>query len=73
MRVTLTESGITIVNDGAGEGPPPELRGLATLGERVADGGGELRVEQQDGRFLTAAAFPRGRSETAPRSGKGRR
>ncbi|MFB9679237.1 histidine kinase [Streptosporangium vulgare] len=65
VRITLSESGITIVNDGAREAPPPELRGLATLRERVAGNGGELTVEQEDGRFLTAAAFPHGRSDTA--------
>ncbi|GAA3013979.1 sensor histidine kinase [Streptosporangium longisporum] len=65
VRITLTGTGITIVNDGAREAPPPELRGLATLGERVAGNGGELTVEQKDGRFLTAAAFPHGRSGAA--------
>lgn len=59
VRITLTESGIAIVNDGAQEGGPPELNGLATLRQRLAEGGGELKVEQQDGRFLTAATFPR--------------
>ncbi|MEA5364438.1 histidine kinase [Amycolatopsis sp., V23-08] len=59
VRITLTESGIAIVNDGAQEDGPPELNGLATLRQRLAEGGGELKVEQQDGRFLTAAAFPR--------------
>ncbi|GAA4210738.1 hypothetical protein GCM10022252_78970 [Streptosporangium oxazolinicum] len=70
VRITLSESGITIVNDGAQEAPLPELRGLATLRERVAGNGGELTVEQKDGRFLTAAAFPHGRSDTVLRSGK---
>ncbi|TDD53283.1 sensor histidine kinase [Nonomuraea terrae] len=65
VRITLSESGIAIVNDGAQEAPLPELRGLATLRERVAGNGGELTVEQKDGRFLTAAAFPDGRSDTA--------
>ncbi|MFF3444994.1 sensor histidine kinase [Streptosporangium sp. NPDC002721] len=65
VRITLSESGIAIVNDGAREDPPPELRGLATLKERVEGSGGELTVEQKDGRFLTAAAFPHGRSDTA--------
>ncbi|MFD5315954.1 sensor histidine kinase [Streptomyces sp. NPDC127098] len=59
VRITLAERGITIVNDGAPDGPTPELRGLAVLGERVAGDGGELRVEQRDGRFETAAEFPR--------------
>ncbi|MEU4409774.1 histidine kinase [Streptosporangium sp. NPDC023963] len=65
VRITLSESGITIVNDGAPEAPLPELRGLATLRERVVGNGGELTVEQKDGRFLTAAAFPHGRSGAA--------
>ncbi|WP_047868748.1 sensor histidine kinase [Nocardiopsis sp. RV163] len=59
VRITLTETGITIVNDGAAEEPPARLRGLATLRERVADSGGELTVEHADGRFTTAAEFPR--------------
>ncbi|MFE6162508.1 sensor histidine kinase [Streptomyces sp. NPDC056486] len=62
VRITLSESGITIVNDGAREAPLPELGGLATLKERVGDSGGELTVEQKDGRFLTAAEFPSLRS-----------
>ncbi|MEU4540473.1 histidine kinase [Streptosporangium sp. NPDC023825] len=65
VRITLSESGITIVNDGASKAPLPELRGLATLKERVVGNGGELTVEQKDGRFLTAAAFPHGRSGAA--------
>jgi two-component system sensor histidine kinase DesK len=56
--ITLSESGITVVNDGVPEAPLPELRGLATLRERVAGNGGELTVTQEDGRFLTAAVFP---------------
>ena len=63
VRITLTPSGIAIDNDGAPEAPL-ELRGLAALKERVAGSGGELTVEQQDGRFLTAAAFPRSGPET---------
>ncbi|RZQ62343.1 sensor histidine kinase [Amycolatopsis suaedae] len=59
VRITLSESGITIMNDGARDGEPPELRGLATLSHRLADNGGELTVEQKDGRFTTAAVFPR--------------
>ncbi|MER5256958.1 MULTISPECIES: sensor histidine kinase [unclassified Streptomyces] len=57
VRITLSESGITIVNDGAPKAPLPVLGGLATLKERVGDSGGELTVEQQDGRFRTAAVF----------------
>ncbi|WP_017584820.1 sensor histidine kinase [Nocardiopsis ganjiahuensis] len=58
VRITLSESGITVVNDGAGEDGPPELRGLSALRERVERDGGTLTVEHEDGRFLTAAAFP---------------
>lgn len=59
VRITLSETGITIVNDGAGTEPVPGLGGLAALRARVADNGGELTVEQKDGRFLTSARFPR--------------
>ncbi|WP_369215468.1 sensor histidine kinase [Streptomyces flavofungini] len=58
VRITLSETGITIVNDGARRAPLPGLRGLAVLRERVGDNGGELTVEQQEGRFVTAAEFP---------------
>ena len=57
VDVTLTASGITIVNDGAGEHPLPQLGGLAALGRRLENAGGELSVKQNDGRFVTAAAF----------------
>jgi len=73
VLITLSEAGITIVNDGiqgiqgiqGTQGDrPPELRGLATLRERVTADGGELTVAQEDGRFTTAAAFPGLRAET---------
>ncbi|GAA2405356.1 hypothetical protein GCM10010191_11480 [Actinomadura vinacea] len=64
VRITLSRSGIAIVNDGVQEAPLPELRGLATLRERVAGSGGELTVEHQDGCFLTTAAFPNLPSKT---------
>ncbi|MFJ9031385.1 histidine kinase [Streptomyces sp. NPDC102274] len=73
VRITLSQTGITIVNDGAQEAPLPQLRGLATLKERVADGGGELTVEQKQGRFLTAATLPHPRSDTLPKTRKDRR
>jgi two-component system sensor histidine kinase DesK len=57
VRITLTASSITIVNDGAQHAPLPELRGLAALEQRVVANGGELTVEQDNGQFLTAAAF----------------
>lgn len=66
VRITLSEAGITIVNDGAPQGPLPGLGGLAALKERVGDNGGELTVEQKDGSFLTAAVFPRTGSATPP-------
>jgi two-component system sensor histidine kinase DesK len=65
VRITLSDAGITIVNDGARADPLPELGGLSTLMERVAGDGGELTVEQKDGHFLTAATFPRLRAEHA--------
>lgn len=58
VRITLSEWSITVVNDGAQQGPLPELRGLAALGQRVAADGGELKVEQDNGKFLTAAVLP---------------
>lgn len=58
VRITLSGTGISIVNDGVPDTPLPELGGLAVLAQRVADEGGTLTVEQEDGRFLTAAAFP---------------
>ncbi|MFI6028715.1 sensor histidine kinase [Amycolatopsis magusensis] len=65
VRITLSKSGITILNDGAPDAPIPELSGLSTLRERVAGDGGELTVEQKDGTFLTAAAFPHLRPQGA--------
>ncbi|MER8069320.1 histidine kinase [Streptomyces sp. NPDC094034] len=73
VRITLSATGITIVNDGAQETPLPQLRGLATLKERVADGGGELTVEQEHGRFLTAARLSRPRPAAPPRTRKDHR
>ncbi|MFD8384704.1 sensor histidine kinase [Streptomyces sp. NPDC059679] len=58
VRITLSESGITIVNDGAADKPLSELSGLAVLEQRVADNGGKLTVDQKNGHFLTAADFP---------------
>ncbi|HEX7303229.1 sensor histidine kinase [Lentzea sp.] len=60
VRITLAESGITIVNDGAAGDGPPELRGLSTLRDRLAGAGGELTASQTGGEFVTAAAFPAG-------------
>lgn len=75
VRITLSESGITIINDGAPQTPLPPLGGLAALKERVGGSGGELTVEQENGRFLTAAAFPHLGPATPPaaaRKGEGR-
>lgn len=58
VRITLSESGITIVNDGVPDKPLPELSGLAVLEQRVADNGGKLTVDQKNGYFVTAADFP---------------
>ncbi|GAB7046272.1 sensor histidine kinase [Catenuloplanes indicus] len=56
VRITLTGSGIAIVNDGAPR-EPAEPRGLAALRQRVADDGGVLRAQQRDGVFTTAATW----------------
>ena len=66
VSITLSESGITIVNDGVRDGPLPELRGLSALKQRLTGDGGELTVEQTEGRFLTAAVFPPTRAGAAP-------
>ncbi|MFD7023758.1 sensor histidine kinase [Promicromonospora sukumoe] len=66
VRITLTGQGIDIVNDGAKDAPPPALSGLSALRQRVAEDGGELTVEQESGRFRTAAAFPRAGATPAP-------
>ncbi|MDA3625893.1 histidine kinase [Saccharopolyspora sp. WRP15-2] len=63
VRITLSASSISIVNDGAQRAPVTELRGLAALAQRVAAEGGELSVDQHDGEFRTAAAFPNRRAE----------
>jgi two-component system sensor histidine kinase DesK len=60
VRITLTGTGIDIVNDGARSRPAPELSGLSALRQRVAEDGGELTVEQHEGRFRTAAVFGAG-------------
>ncbi|MGW2091425.1 sensor histidine kinase [Promicromonospora sukumoe] len=66
VRITLTGQGIDIVNDGAKDAPMPALSGLSALRQRVAEDGGELTVEQESGRFRTAAAFPRAGATPAP-------
>lgn len=58
VRITLSRSGIEIVNDGVAEDGEPELSGLSALRHRLAEHGGELHVSRADGRFRTAAAFP---------------
>ncbi|MBT3150033.1 sensor histidine kinase [Streptomyces sp. CHD11] len=63
VKITLSKSGIAVLNDGVGPAPLSGLSGLSTLRERVADNGGELIVEKGDGRFLTRAQFPDGRSD----------
>lgn len=63
VRITLSEAGIAVLNDGAGRTPLSGLSGLSTLRDRVADSGGELTVEKRDGRFLTCAQFPHGRTD----------
>lgn len=66
VQITLSDSGITIVNDGASADTPPQLRGLSALRQRVAGDGGELIVEQHEGRFRTAATFPPARGAATP-------
>ncbi|MCZ7421347.1 MULTISPECIES: histidine kinase [unclassified Micromonospora] len=63
VRITLSEAGISIVNDGVSGDTLPELRGLSNLRQRLAADGGELTVRQQDGRFLTAVRFPAARAD----------
>ncbi|WBB56172.1 histidine kinase [Verrucosispora sp. WMMD573] len=65
VQITLSEAGISIVNDGVSGDTLPELRGLSNLRQRLAADGGELAVRQQDGRFLTAARFPAARADAA--------
>lgn len=66
VQITLSESGISIVNDGVTGDTVPELRGLSALRQRVAADGGELTVEQANGQFLTAATFPPARVGAIP-------
>jgi two-component system sensor histidine kinase DesK len=58
VRIAVSEHALEIANDGADGDVLPERRGLAVLGQRVADAGGELTVELTAGRFVTAARFP---------------
>lgn len=58
VRIELSEHSISVVNDGVADDVLPELRGLATLAQRVSDGGGELIVAIEHKRFRTAATFP---------------
>lgn len=57
VEITLTPNSLIVTNDGAQGDGQPALRGLETLGRRVADRGGRLRVHRQEGRFTTAADF----------------
>jgi two-component system, NarL family, sensor histidine kinase DesK len=66
VQITLSETGITIVNDGVRDAPLPQLKGLSALRQRVAVDDGKLSVEQQQGRFVTAATFPGTRVGAAP-------
>ncbi|EXG81215.1 sensor histidine kinase [Cryptosporangium arvum] len=56
VRIVLAAHAITIVNDGAAEGPP-ELRGLSALRRRVAEDGGSLTARAHAGEFTTEASF----------------
>ncbi|NLS09411.1 hypothetical protein HGQ17_05180 [Nesterenkonia sp. MY13] len=59
VRIRLSEQWISITNDGADSHAQgkPQLRGLENLRQRVTDSGGRLRVESDQGRFLTEASF----------------
>lgn len=72
VRISLSESGIVIVNDGVQEDQLPELRGLAILRERVAGNGGEMTVTQGHGKFRTAVTFPRAPADAVPTGGRSR-
>ena len=63
--ITLSETGISIANDGTREAGPPRLSGLAALRDRLAAQEGELTVERKDGLFRTTATFPRRRCDAA--------
>ncbi|MGJ9426055.1 histidine kinase [Nesterenkonia halotolerans] len=58
VTITISETGIEIINDGADPGPLPALNGLETLRARVANEGGALTVAQAEGEFSTSVHFP---------------
>ncbi|PRZ15201.1 sensor histidine kinase [Nesterenkonia sandarakina] len=64
VQIRINEREVLITNDGAAEGPLPALSGLSVLRQRVADAGGQLRVEQSAGTFSTSAGFPSAESST---------
>lgn len=66
VRITLSDHGIAILNDGAEHEVLPPLGGLSTLRHRVAEDGGELTVRLEDGWFLTAVDFPSSRATAQP-------
>lgn len=57
VRITVTDTGISIRNDGSPPGSQPPLRGLATLTERIADLGGQLSAVKTGDTFTTSASF----------------
>jgi two-component system sensor histidine kinase DesK len=72
VHVSVTEHGLTVVNDGVADDEPPTLRGLAALARRVSDDGGELTAEVADGRFRTSVTLPTaGRTAGAAGAGPG--
>ncbi|MDX6740653.1 sensor histidine kinase [Actinocorallia sp. A-T 12471] len=56
--ITLTETGISVTNDGVRTDHTPALSGLATLRDRLTPQGGTLTTTQQNGVFSTTATFP---------------
>lgn len=57
VRIELGPEGLVITNDGAEVDRVLELRGLASLREKVIEGGGLLVVEHQEETFRTAVVF----------------
>ncbi|MGJ9424170.1 sensor histidine kinase [Aeromicrobium sp. CF3.5] len=59
VHIGLGSTGLAISNDGANETRIPELRGLASLRDKVAQSGGVLDVRQDGENFRTAVTLGR--------------